>query len=138
MPVRPGHSPMHCCPSRPHTETDGLDAWVYCVLLEHFRQHCYHLRFESIMPLPETITEVFELVRQMGETDESQFYGPFNILPNHVFWHDKRYMVVLQYKRPTQLRLVNFTTIFLVRYKTHPVFFVKVKFGSGLHHISSG
>ncbi|KAG0638021.1 hypothetical protein HOY80DRAFT_1016582 [Tuber brumale] len=89
------------------------------------------------MPLPETITEVFELARQTGETDESQFYGPYNVLLNHFFPHEERYVVVPQYKRPTQLRSVDFTTIFLVRHKTHPVFFVEVKSSSSLHHISS-
>ncbi|KAG0125800.1 hypothetical protein HOY82DRAFT_130138 [Tuber indicum] len=89
------------------------------------------------MPLPETITEMFELAKQTGETDESQYYGPYNVLLSYFFPHEERYMVVPQYKRPTQLRSVDFTTVFIVRHKTHPVFFIEVKSSSGLRHIST-
>jgi len=46
-------------------------------------------------------------------------------------------MVVPQYKRPEQLKSVDFTTIFLVRHNAHPVFFIEVKSSSGLHGVSS-
>jgi len=87
--------------------------------------------------LPETITEVFELARQPGETDESQYYGPYNVLLNYFFPHEERYVVVPQYKRPIELRSVDFTTIFLVKHKAHPVFFVEVKSSSGLRLLSN-
>jgi len=89
------------------------------------------------MPLPETINEVFELAKQLGETDESQYYGPYNVLLNYFFPYEEKYVVVPQYKRPAQLRSVDFTTIFLVRHKAHPVFFVVVKSSSGLRNLSS-
>ena len=46
-------------------------------------------------------------------------------------------MVVPQYKRPAELRSVDFTTIFLVEHKGHPVFFVEMKSSSELRLMSS-
>ncbi|KAG0643703.1 hypothetical protein HOY80DRAFT_1133609 [Tuber brumale] len=46
-------------------------------------------------------------------------------------------MVAPQHMRPTQLKSVGFTTIFIVRYKHHPVFFVEIKSSGSLRHISS-
>ncbi|KAF8430026.1 hypothetical protein EV426DRAFT_1357 [Tirmania nivea] len=89
------------------------------------------------MPLPDTISEVFDLARQDGERDESMFYGPYNVLLNYLFPFEEKYVVVPQYKRPAQIKSVDFTTIFLVRRNQHPVFFVEVKSSGSLHHISS-
>ncbi|PWW77763.1 hypothetical protein C7212DRAFT_178104 [Tuber magnatum] len=89
------------------------------------------------MPLPNIISRVFELAAQDGERDESKFYGLYNVLLTYLFSFEEEYIVVPQYKRPTQLTSVDFTTIFLVRYKHHPVFFVEVKSSGSLHHISS-
>jgi len=46
------------------------------------------------MPWPTIITEAFELARAGGQTDESRFYGPFNMLLNDLFPFEDRYMVV--------------------------------------------
>ncbi|CUS12508.1 unnamed protein product [Tuber aestivum] len=89
------------------------------------------------MPLPEIISPVFESAAQDGEQDESTFYGPYNVLLTYLFPIQEEYMVVPQYKRPTQLTSVDFTTIFLVKHKHHPVFFVEVKSSESLRHISS-
>jgi len=89
------------------------------------------------MPLPETVCGVFELAKETRETDESQFYGPYNVLLNYLSPHEERHAVVPQYKRLTQSRSVDFTTIFFVRHKMHPVFFVEDKSSGALCHISS-
>ncbi|KAG0637818.1 hypothetical protein HOY80DRAFT_1023537 [Tuber brumale] len=88
------------------------------------------------METPETIALVFKLARRTEETNESQFYGPYKILLNHFSLHTQSYVVVPPYTRPTQLRSVDFTTIFLVRHETHRVFFVALKSSSSLHHMS--
>ena len=62
------------------------------------------------MPWPTIITEAFELARAGGQTDESRFYGPFNMLLNHLFPFEDRYMVVPQWKRPEQSKSIDFTT----------------------------
>ncbi|KAF8453499.1 hypothetical protein BGX38DRAFT_1177290 [Terfezia claveryi] len=89
------------------------------------------------MPWPDTILEVFDLVRQDGETDESMYYGPYNVLLAYLFPFEEKYVVVPQYKRPAHMKLLDFTTIFLVRCNQHPVFFVEVKSSGSLRHISS-
>ncbi|KAG0130110.1 hypothetical protein HOY82DRAFT_487257 [Tuber indicum] len=89
------------------------------------------------MLLPEAIGKAFNLARQNVKADESQFYGPYNALLNHLFPSDEEYIIVPQYKHSTQLKSVNFTTIFIVRYSQHPTFFIKVKFSGSLYHISS-
>ncbi|RPA96093.1 hypothetical protein L873DRAFT_1616262, partial [Choiromyces venosus 120613-1] len=69
--------------------------------------------------------------------DESKFYGPYNVLLNYLFPFEEEYVVVPQYKRSAELKSVDFTTIFLVRHKHHPVFVVVVKSSGSLRHISS-
>ncbi|RPA96080.1 hypothetical protein L873DRAFT_1262723 [Choiromyces venosus 120613-1] len=88
------------------------------------------------MPLPDTISKVFELARQDGKGDESSFYGPYNVLLNYLFPFEEEYVVVPQYKRHAELKSVHFMTIFLVKHKHHPVFFVEVKYSATLCYIS--
>ncbi|RPB23661.1 hypothetical protein L211DRAFT_762137, partial [Terfezia boudieri ATCC MYA-4762] len=46
-------------------------------------------------------------------------------LLGYLFPVDKRYIVVPQYKRLK--KSVNFTTVFVVRHKRKPIFFIEVK-----------
>ncbi|KAG0138275.1 hypothetical protein HOY82DRAFT_596506 [Tuber indicum] len=89
------------------------------------------------MPLPKTIRTVFGLAQQDGETDESQFYGPYNALLSFLFPHKEMYMVVPPYKCPAQLGSVDLVTMFIVRHNQHAVFFLKVKSSGSLNDISS-
>lgn len=79
------------------------------------------------MPWDKYILAQFQSALPLGEHDESQYYGPYNTLLTDLFPKEENYMVVPQYKRPTQLTSVDFTTIFLIQQHQHPVFFVEVK-----------
>ncbi|KAI5811151.1 hypothetical protein DFH27DRAFT_605258 [Peziza echinospora] len=46
----------------------------------------------------------FSNVETGGQTDESRFYDPFNVLLNYLFPFEGRYMIVPQWKRPEQSR----------------------------------
>jgi hypothetical protein len=88
------------------------------------------------MPWDEYTLEQFESALPQGEYDESEYYGPYNGLLNDLFPKDEYYMIVPQYKRPAQLTLADFTTIFLVRQQKHPVFFVEIKPAGHIHNVS--
>lgn len=45
--------------------------------------------------------------------------------------------VTPQYKRPEQSKSVDFCTIFIVRYKRHPVFSVEIKASGHIQHVST-
>ncbi|KAF8424319.1 hypothetical protein EV426DRAFT_509185, partial [Tirmania nivea] len=68
--------------------------------------------------------------------DESEWYGPFNALLNHVFPMDEDYVLVPQYKGQEHLKSVDFTTIFVVRRAKHPVLFVKINATGHIHKAS--
>ena len=90
------------------------------------------------MPLPEIIHQALDMaIQNGGETDESQFYGLYTLLLSNFFPPEEEYMVVPQCKPPTQLKSVNFTPMFIVRHKFHPVFFVEIGSSGSLRHISS-
>ncbi|KAF8423104.1 hypothetical protein EV426DRAFT_603864, partial [Tirmania nivea] len=55
------------------------------------------------MPWDRYILQQFQSALPRGEPDESQYYGPYNTLLNYLFPKEESYMVVPQYKRPTQL-----------------------------------
>ena len=86
------------------------------------------------MPWDEFILEQFETAIPLGEYDESRYYGPYNTLLTKLFPGEEHYMVVPQYKRPRQLESVDFTTIFLIQRRKHPVFFVEVKAAGHIHN----
>ena len=60
------------------------------------------------MPWPGIITEAFQLALPNGQYDESEFYGPHNLLLNHLFPMDERYMIVPQCKRRQQPVSIDF------------------------------
>lgn len=79
------------------------------------------------MPWERYIVQQFQSALPRGELDESQYYGPYNTLLHYLFPPSESYMVVPQYKRPTQLTSIDFTTIFLIQQGQHPVFFLEIK-----------
>ncbi|KAF8426558.1 hypothetical protein EV426DRAFT_591821 [Tirmania nivea] len=85
------------------------------------------------MPWPSKIATLFELATVDGERDESEWYGPYNALLNYLFPVEEDYVIVLQYKRPEQLKSVDFTTIFVVRRAKYPVFFLEIKATGHIH-----
>ena len=89
------------------------------------------------MPWDEFILEQFESALPLGEHDESQYYGPYATLLFKLFPANEHYMLVPQYKRPRQLESVDFTTIFLIQRRRHPVFFVEIKPAGHIHKDSS-
>jgi hypothetical protein len=73
-----------------------------------------------------------------GEFDESKFNGPYNGLLSDLFPKREGFMVVPQYKRSKYSKsIADFTTIFIVRYNEHPVFFLEIKPPGDIHHNSS-
>jgi hypothetical protein len=60
-------------------------------------------------------------------TDESLFYGPYNMLLTHLFPPAEGYMVSPQFKRPPEGWSIDFSTIFIVQKAFHPVFFLEIK-----------
>ncbi|KAF8461281.1 hypothetical protein BDZ91DRAFT_737655 [Kalaharituber pfeilii] len=91
------------------------------------------------MPWDEYTLEQFQTTLPLGEYDESRYYGPYNGLLSDLFPKQEHYMVVPQYKRLTQLTSVDvdFTTIFLVQQREHPVFFLEIKAAGHIHRTSS-
>ena len=76
---------------------------------------------------PGIITEAFQLALPDGRHNESRFYGPYNLLLNHLFPVDEGYMIVPQYKRREDSKSIDFEAIFIVSHHEHPIFFVEVK-----------
>ena len=89
------------------------------------------------MPWKDYILEQFESVIPLGETDESQYYGPYNTLLVKSFPGKEHYMVIPQYKRLRRPESVDFTTIFLIQRQQHPVFFVEIKAAGHIRNNSS-
>ena len=89
------------------------------------------------MPWKDYILEQFESAIPLGEYDESQYYGPYNTLLSKSFPGSEHYLVVPQYKRPRRPESVDFTTIFLIQQRQHPVFFVEVKAAGHIRNDSS-
>ena len=88
-----------------------------------------------ITPVPDTTIEIFNLALPQGEFDESECYGPYNALLGHLIPIDEKYVVVPQSKRE-KTSAVDFTTVFIVRHKKNPVFFVEALSLSYLQHPS--
>jgi hypothetical protein len=76
---------------------------------------------------PEHIVEQFSTVTPLGEIDETEYYGPYNGLLLDQFPGLEHFMIVPQYKRPTYPQSIDFTTIFIVQRRKHPIFFIEIK-----------
>ena len=83
------------------------------------------------------ILEQFQSAPPLGENDESEYYGPYCGLLHYLFPREEHYMVVPQYKRPTELTSIEFTTIFLIQRRKDPVFFLEIKAAGHIHRGSS-
>ncbi|KAF8885408.1 hypothetical protein CPB84DRAFT_1788435 [Gymnopilus junonius] len=81
------------------------------------------------MPWPAYVLEAFEAIPGGVDapTDESLFYGPYNMLLTYLFPPTERYMISPKFKRPPEGWSIDFTTIFIVQKAFHPVFFLEIK-----------
>lgn len=79
-----------------------------------------------IMPWDPKILEQFELVNRFT-TDETEFYGPFNTLLTHLFPFSESFQIAPQFKGPVSQGSIDFTTIYIIRKRKFPVFFVEIK-----------
>jgi hypothetical protein len=73
-----------------------------------------------------TIREQFDLV-DCFTTDETEYYGPYNTLLTDIFPHSEHFQIVPQYKGPITPGSIDFTTIYIVRKRKCPVFFIEIK-----------
>jgi hypothetical protein len=78
------------------------------------------------MPWANSIQEQFDLVDRFT-TDETEYYGPYNTLLTDLFPHTEHFQIVPQYKGPITPGSIDFTTIYIVRKRRCPVFFVEIK-----------
>lgn len=83
----------------------------------------------SKMPWDEFILEQFASVPPgiAAQTDESHLYGPYNTLLFHLFPPHEHFMVSPQWHNVQDKRSIDFTTLFVVERKRHPVFFLQVE-----------
>ncbi|PPQ93608.1 hypothetical protein CVT25_005460, partial [Psilocybe cyanescens] len=78
------------------------------------------------MPWIDTILEQFQTIDRFT-TDESEYYGPYNTLLTGLFPHTEHYQVTPRYKGPITPGSIDFTTIYVVRKRKCPVFFIEIK-----------
>ena len=78
------------------------------------------------MTWADTIREQFDLVDRFT-TDETEYYGPYNTLLTDIFPHAEYFQIIPQYKGPVTPGSIDFTTIYIVRKRKCPVFFIEIK-----------
>ena len=78
------------------------------------------------MTWADTIREQFDLVDRFT-ADETEYYGPYNTLLTDTFPHAEHFQIVPQYKGPITPGSIDFTTIYIVRKRKSPVFFIEIK-----------
>jgi hypothetical protein len=78
------------------------------------------------MTWADTVREQFDLVDHFT-TDETEYYGPYNTLLTDIFPHAEHFQIVPQYKGPITPGSIDFTTIYIVRKRKCPVFFIEIK-----------
>ncbi|KIM38555.1 hypothetical protein M413DRAFT_75955 [Hebeloma cylindrosporum] len=78
------------------------------------------------MPWSNCILEQFETADRYS-TDEQEYLGPYNTLLSSSFHYTEQYQVVPYFKASVMPGSIDFTTRFIVRKGTFPVFFVDVK-----------
>ncbi|PUU80515.1 hypothetical protein B9Z19DRAFT_720376 [Tuber borchii] len=98
----------------------------------HLIRGYYYQRQEACHAAARIIRQAFDIAIQNGKTDESHFYGPYNILLSYLFPLGEKYVVVPQCKKPTELKSADFTTTFVVNHKHHPAFFAEIKSSESL------
>ncbi|KAF8472852.1 hypothetical protein BDZ91DRAFT_780550 [Kalaharituber pfeilii] len=121
--------------SQTHPGTVGC-----CGVSWHFKCHD-HFSLSQYqyppMPWPPKYTRLFQLAAREGEIHGAKFYGPYNALLNYLFPVEEGFMVVPQYKRSEQAKQVDFTTIFLVSHREHPVLFLEIKVSGHIRHLAT-
>ena len=69
----------------------------------------------------------FEAALPGGKYIEAEFYGAYNSLVCHLFPFMEQFQVVPQYRCLQKAKSVDYTTMFLVRTRKQPAFFLEVK-----------
>src|SRR5882724_5480406 len=78
------------------------------------------------MSWPQSIIDQFNAV-DPNTTVESEWYGPYNTLLVHIFKYQDGFSVHPQYSLFESQELIDFTTIYIVKRKRHPVFILEIK-----------
>ena len=78
------------------------------------------------MPWSDAIIEQFELIDRFTK-DETEYYGPYNTLLNHLFPHEEHFRVVPQFKGSMIPGSIDFSSTLIVRKRMCPVFFIVIK-----------
>ena len=90
----------------------------------------FHMWFAILiiadMPWSDTIIEQFEFIDRFTE-DETEYYGSYNTLLNHLFPCEDHFQVVPQAKGPLTPGSIEFSIIYIVRKRKCPVFFIDIK-----------
>jgi len=78
------------------------------------------------MPWSDAIIEQFELIDRFTK-DETEYYGPYNTLLHDLFPYEEHFQVIPQFKGSIIPGSIDFSTIFIVRKRKCPVFFIGIK-----------
>src|SRR5882724_9155469 len=78
------------------------------------------------MSWPQSIIDQFNAV-DPNTTVESEWYGPYNTLLVHIFKYEDGFSVHLQYSLFESRESIDFTMIYIVERKCHPVFILEIK-----------
>jgi len=78
------------------------------------------------MSWPQSIIDQFNAVNP-NTTIESEWYGPYNTLLVHIFKYEDGFSVHPQYSLFKSWESIDFTMIYIVERKRHPVFILEIK-----------
>src|SRR5882724_12665829 len=78
------------------------------------------------MSWPQSIIDQFNAI-DPNTTVESEWYGPYNTLLVHIFKYEGGFSVHPQYSLFESWESIDFTTIYIVERKCHPVFILEIK-----------
>ena len=78
------------------------------------------------MSWPQSIIDQFNAI-DPNTTIESEWYGPYNTLLVHTFKYKEGFSVHHQYTLFESQESMNFTTIYIVERKHHPIFILEIK-----------
>ena len=88
------------------------------------------------MTWPQYILNCFATVPD-ASAQESDYYGPYDALLNYLFPPSEGYMVSPQHKEPNRYDSVDMTIVYLIQRRRHVVFFLEIKVGGDIDHISA-
>ena len=78
------------------------------------------------MSCPHSVLIQFDVINP-DTTVETEWYAPYNTLLQHVFKYEDGFSVVPQYSLFESWECINFTMIYIVERKQHPVFVLEIK-----------